>query len=220
MVFFGYLSDMEDQEHEREIINDLPEGWSVRYFDPTDPDYHVEYVNAPYLLRVTGGGHDFNLQMHKGNYIEENINIIDLPHANAYAMKLMQSVSDMPSIEESYAKTKMATKKIGLAELRNLVKQVIRESGPSSDVDITITKNEEDERRPESGKKPSYSVDYVYTEGDSMIQFSGSLNPYHTGRDTEYEFEPSWFQDDESEQYYSENWEEIEDEILGKFYSM
>lgn len=180
----------------------------------------AEYVNGPYMIRITGGGSDFNLQMHKGDYIEDNINIIDLPRANAYALKLMQSVSDMSSIEESYKKTKSMTKKINLAELRRLVEQVIRESGPESDVDITITRDETDERRPERKSKPTYSVEYVYREGDSMIQFSGSLKPYHTGRDTEYEFEPSWFQDDESEDYYGKHWEEIEDEILGKLYSM
>lgn len=208
---------MDNQE--RTTIDNFPEGWTLNYFDPTDPDYMAEYGNGPYMIRVTGGGADFNLQMHKGDYIEENINIIDLEHANAYALKLMQSVSDMPSIEESYRKTKPMTKKINLAELRRLVERVIRESGPASDVDITITKYESDERGPKRDSKPKYSVDYVYAEGDSMIQFSGSLNPYHTGRDTEYEFEPSWFQDDESEAHYNENWEEIEEQILGKFYS-
>ena len=210
------------ENEQRETIQDLPEGWSLRYFDPTDPDYMAEYVNGPYMIRVTGGGADFNLQMHKGDYIEDNINIIDLSHTNAYALKLMQSVSDMTSIEESHTerRPKSMTKKINLQELRRLVEQVLRESGPASDVDITITRDERDERRPQGKSKPTYSVEYVYREGDSMIQFSGSLNPYHTGRDTEYEFEPSWFQDDESEQYYDENWEEIEDQILGKLYSM
>lgn len=111
-------------------------------------------------------------------------------------------------------------KKIDLKELKKLVEQVMHESSASTGVEITITKDEVDERRPEKHKEPRYSVDYSYTEGDSMIQFSGSLNPYHTGRAYEYEFEPTWFQDDESEQYYSEHWEDIEDEILGKFYSM
>lgn len=100
------------EEQQRTTIQNLPEGWTLKYFDPTDPDYMAEYVNGPYMIRVTGGGADFNLQMHKGDFIEENINIIDLDKANDYALKLMQSVSDSSAIEE----------------IRVLVREVMRKS--------------------------------------------------------------------------------------------
>lgn len=113
----------------------------------------------------------------------------------------------------------MPSNKINLNELRKLVEQVISESDFSQQVEITITKNDPDERAPEKNSPPTYSVDYVIGEELNMLQFTGTLKPYHTGRDTEYEFEPSWFQDDESEEYYSDNWEEIEEQILNKLYS-
>ena len=34
----------------------------------------------------------------------------------------------------------------------------------------------------------------------------------------EYEFQPEYFMDEDTEQYYDENWEDIEKEILSKFY--
>lgn len=109
-------------------------------------------------------------------------------------------------------------RKVNMKELRRLVEQIVNELEKSSDIEITITKRNEDERDLKRHGQTKYDVDYVYTEDDTMIQFSGSLNPYHTGRDYEYEFEPSWFHDKESEQYYNENWEDIEEEILEKFY--
>ncbi len=48
-------------------------------------------------------------------------------------------------------------------------------------------------------------------------EISGSLVPYNTGRCEEYEFEPSYFIDSETEEYYDNNWEEIEKEILDNF---
>lgn len=109
-------------------------------------------------------------------------------------------------------------KKINLTELRRLVEQVIKEEENASRLEIDITKDQPDERAPRKMKAPTYSVEYVFEEDGIMLQFSGSLIPFHTGRDYDYQFEPSWFQDDESENYYNENWEKIEDQIMDKFY--
>ena len=61
----------------------------------------------------------------------------------------------------------------------------------------------------------NYEVNYQFDD----YEISGVLQKYYTGRANEYEFQPSWFADEESEKYYDENWEDIEDEILGVFYS-
>jgi hypothetical protein len=61
-------------------------------------------------------------------------------------------------------------------------------------------------------------VNYSFLLAGDIKEIEGTLNPYHTGRDTEYEFEPSYFADKETEDYYGENWEEIEDEIIEEFY--
>ena len=74
-----------------------------------------------------------------------------------------------------------------------------------SEIDIDSVLDNEDE------------IKVYYVKGD--IGFDGRLRKYHSGRANEYEFEPSYFNDEESEAYYDENWESIEEEILNKFYS-
>ena len=66
-------------------------------------------------------------------------------------------------------------------------------------------------------EKDGSATKVYYVKGN--IGFDGILRKYHTGRDYEYEFEPSYFNDKESESYYDKNWESIEEEILVKFYS-
>jgi len=87
----------------------------------------------------------------------------------------------------------------------------VNESSEYKELDITIEKIE--------ATKDMYDVSYVFQEDDSMYQFSGSLIPYKTGRSEEYRFEPSWFMDEESENFYEENWEDIEEQILNKFFN-
>ena len=57
------------------------------------------------------------------------------------------------------------------------------------------------------------SVYYVMND----IEIEGTLNKYHSGRATEYDFEPYYFADKKSEKYYDEHWEDIEEEILDTF---
>lgn len=57
-----------------------------------------------------------------------------------------------------------------------------------------------------------------YTKGD--IGFDGRMRKYHSGRDYEYEFEPDYFDDEKSEEYfYNDGDGVIEKEILDAFYS-
>ena len=55
--------------------------------------------------------------------------------------------------------------------------------------------------------KTEYSVEYVFGE----IQLSGSVTEDAGGNPS---FEPSWFLDNESENYWDNNWELIETEII------
>jgi hypothetical protein len=88
---------------------------------------------------------------------------------------------------------------------------------------IDIEQDYYDERSNPSRKSNKYRVKYEivfkYPDGVKRIKIKGQLIPYHTGRSEEFEFEPTYFDDDDSEKYYDENWEKIEDEILNKFYS-
>jgi len=47
-------------------------------------------------------------------------------------------------------------------------------------------------------------------------EITGNLEAYDTGRCKEYSFEPSWFSSDEAEEFYNENYNEIEEQIQNK----
>jgi hypothetical protein len=80
---------------------------------------------------------------------------------------------------------------------------------------IEITKTEPDERL---GKESNtFEVNYQVIVNDKIIEITGVLTPYHSGRSIEYKFEPNNLSDDETELYYDNNWEQIEEEILDKF---
>lgn len=114
------------------------------------------------------------------------------------------------------------SKKITLKELKLMIESVLSEmDSPQYHSEIKFTPIESDERGPEKDKKPkSFDVSYVlYNEfNDIEGEISGSLKPYHSGRAWEYEFEPSWFDQEWTEDYYDTNWEAIEEEVLKKFY--
>ena len=117
----------------------------------------------------------------------------------------------------------MASKKIGLDEIRKMIRKRLEENqethiaGVEENPKITI-RLEYDERRPKKGNE-RYSVNYQLTTPEGQeIEIEGALRPYHTGRDYEYEFEPGWFAEDADSDYHEEHWEEIEEQILKKFY--
>ena len=73
---------------------------------------------------------------------------------------------------------------------------------------------------------PHYNVNYLVTfpnefgaYGEDFIELTGTLKPYHSGRDYDYQFEVSYFSDDAEENYYDENSDKIEGDILQEFYS-
>lgn len=83
---------------------------------------------------------------------------------------------------------------------------------------ITIDEDEEDERSGRKRKDKTYTVCYLYDSEGKEIEINGRLIPYGTGRSVEYEFEPDGFTDKETEEFYDNNWEDIEEEILHEFY--
>ena len=66
----------------------------------------------------------------------------------------------------------------------------------------------------------TYDVNYIVTfPNKDFIELTGTLKPYNTGRDYDYEFEVDYFAEEKEENYYDENSENIEKEILDKFYN-
>lgn len=67
--------------------------------------------------------------------------------------------------------------------------------------------------------KGRFYLTYLIKYKFGFIEINGYLKPYDTGRGVNYEFEPDINSDeDEAQEYYDEHWEEIEQEILDKFY--
>lgn len=91
------------------------------------------------------------------------------------------------------------------------------EESESSETEITIEGIEPDERAPRIKRDKSYEVSYKTKQDGEVIHIEGDLVPFNTGRMIDYKFEPGFFVDKESEEYYDENWEEIEEEIMKKF---
>ena len=71
-------------------------------------------------------------------------------------------------------------------------------------ITITITKNDDNN---------TYDVSYIIDTDGDVMEITGSLLPFETGRETDYSFSPDTFLDTASEEYYDENWEEIEEEL-------
>lgn len=63
-----------------------------------------------------------------------------------------------------------------------------------------------------------YSVNYQITIDGNDIEIEGNLNSYNSGRAEEYKFEVDTFIHEEDEEYYNNNWEDIEDQILTYFW--
>lgn len=92
--------------------------------------------------------------------------------------------------------------------------------GDVNQVKIEITEQYNDERGNKKNTTKSYDVNYLVNfPNKEFIELTGTLKPYHTGRDYDYEFEVDYFADQEEENYYDENSEKIENEILNKFYN-
>lgn len=82
---------------------------------------------------------------------------------------------------------------------------------------IEIEKEDDDERAPRR-KNPKYHFSYLKEIDGETIEFDGSIDFVDTGRSKELHIEADWFADDESENYYDENWEDISDEIEKVYY--
>lgn len=107
--------------------------------------------------------------------------------------------------------------------IREVVKKILKEGLlHEQDAEITINKSEKDYRSKKTGQKAresSYDVNYQITIDGKLFEIEGLLIPYSTGRAVEYTFEPFYFDTPETEQYYDDNWENIEEQILEEFYA-
>ncbi len=73
------------------LILPVPFEWSIKYFDAEDPDFDVEYTNGEFTARIYQGGVDYNLQITKGDYIEDNVNFREIRDANVHLLNFMKA---------------------------------------------------------------------------------------------------------------------------------
>ena len=75
---------------ENRLLLPVPFEWRINYFDPSDPEFFVEYTNDKAIIRLYQGGIDYNLQIIEGDFQLENINYRELSEANIHILKFMQ----------------------------------------------------------------------------------------------------------------------------------
>ena len=99
--------------------------------------------------------------------------------------------------------------KIRLMQLRNK-NNAINEDTEFPQIDI---KSAEPDERSNQTSNVDYHVNYQMIINNSIIEIDGDLVQYQGN----YQFEPTYFRDTQTEEYYDNNWDKIEDEILSKF---
>lgn len=96
------------------------------------------------------------------------------------------------------------------SNIKNIIKEAILETENKDTITITISKIS-------PNNKSKFIVTYEIATDNNLLEIEGILKSYNTGRSKEFEFEPSFYSDEEAEKYYDENWENIEDQILKSF---
>lgn len=86
-----------------------------------------------------------------------------------------------------------------------MIKKFIIESADNNQPSIQLTKD---------GK--NYEVNYQITVDGELFEITGSMKRYNTGRSNEYRFEPDWYSSKECENWFDENWENVESELIAK----
>lgn len=76
---------------EDRLILPVPFEWTLKYFDPSDEDFDVEYSNGQYVARIYQGGIDYNLRITEGDTVIENSNHRHIGPANFALMHFMKA---------------------------------------------------------------------------------------------------------------------------------
>lgn len=103
-------------------------------------------------------------------------------------------------------------------KIKTTFSSFIKESALQSPSPIIDFTEQIPDERSSRNQKSNYDVNYQITIDSELIEITGSLNMYNSGRADEYEFEPDQFLDSNTESYYDNHWEEIESDILKAFY--
>jgi hypothetical protein len=197
-----------DLEYPQEFVAIERVGFSDMF---SQSEAYEEFPNYYYEIFDNGSAK----QPYTFKYLEDdNLNELESPLDPNYN-GVMSNIPPgyVHGILDELNKDKMKNNKV-----QDVIKSVIKEFAYEGNVaEIEITPTEQD---PRSGKKQqkNFDVNYNKTVDGVPLEITGVLSPYNTGRGTEYEFQPDFFTDVEAENYFNENWETVQDEILDKLY--
>ena len=97
---FGWFQDFKKQSTRGggKIVPAENYGWKVKYYNPTDPAFDVEYSKDDYIIRIVGGGdyEDYSVSITKGDFNENAMNFVDLQSANKFIIDYMGNGSYSP----------------------------------------------------------------------------------------------------------------------------
>lgn len=164
------------------------------FLDDKDFIEALKYVDRPAIRKLEDGGMADSEKMiviaYDGEGSEEWILI-----EKGLSMQQARELTEQLRLLNLYSEYKILNES-----------EIMADGGTTESAEIDIVKKED-------GQFKVY-----YTKGD--ISFDGRLRRYHSGRDYEYEFEPDYFDDEKSEEYfYNDGDGVIEKEILDAFYS-
>jgi hypothetical protein len=74
-----------------QLILDLPGAWYIDYFDPSQEDFLAIYRYSDFHITIFTHGIDYNLQIHKGDFILKNINYRKIQDANQQILEFMRA---------------------------------------------------------------------------------------------------------------------------------
>lgn len=182
------------------------------------------------VYRMDSGTYELNLYptFKRGGSIEdENLDMVKSQNkAISHHTKELQSQLNMGKDAPAWVISKVSRASNDLSDVTHYLDGEKMANGggvggDTNEVSITITAQHNDERNNKKNAPKKYDVNYLVTlPNKEFIELTGTLNPYHTGRDYDYEFEVDYFADENEENYYEQNNEKIEQEILDKFYSL
>ncbi len=203
-------------------IGDFKEEKIVARYDKEDFIFKIYDEDKKRVLRRIGAL-DFENNLMNGSYIIEGYmgyakgGVTFDDKVKAVKSSLLKRKKVSPSVQKDYGKTyspkeaEESAKRI-VGSMRK--KYGYGNGGEINEIEVKLDDNVEIEiTKEDNGVNTYYSVSY---QKDDM-EITGELLPYKTGRTTEYEFSPSYFSDKEIEDYYADNWEDVEEQILKVF---
>jgi len=130
------------------------------------------------------------------------------------------AVEESNDIEERYADSGEG---IGSSDMNAFIYSMLNNAG----IKVGVVDNKY-QRMANGGEVEELEIDFEEEDNDILVEYKikiddkeleifGKLKTYNSGRGENYQFEPDYFSDSDSEKFYDENWELVEDQIINAY---